>query len=337
MTGPPGLQLAALEAWLDRAMPGLRQGSLQATLVAGGKSNLTYRVTDGYATWALRRPPLAHVLPTAHDMVREYRIIDALTATAVPVAPPVALCEDPDVLGRPFYMMGFVDGVVLSGPDELRGLSEAGAARVCEVLVDTLAALHAVDHEAVGLARFGRPDGYLQRQIARWHKQWLASQTRELRELEEAVRRLEETRPAAGAATIVHGDYRLTNVIYTHARDQIAAVVDWELSTLGDPLADLGLFAAYQQLSLLAMFDQPSLSAEDGFWTVPQIVQRYAEVSGRDVRNLDWYLGLAYFKLAVIAEGIHHRYLDGMTVGAGFDEVGAAVPWLAQQSLDALG
>src|SRR3954464_5352776 len=192
----PGVDLAALTSWLDSARPGLRRGELTGKVIAGGKSNLTYRITDGTPTWALRRPPLAHVLPTAHDMVREFRVISALAGTTVPVAPAVALCEDTGVLGAPFYLMAFVDGVVLDQPARLRELAPADARRSCELLMDTLVDLHEVDPAAVGLADFGRPEGFLARQVKRWHQQWQASETRPLDEPAAPVERLTGPLPA---------------------------------------------------------------------------------------------------------------------------------------------
>lgn len=172
MTALPGVDFDALTRWLDSEQPGLRRGELSGEVIAGGKSNLTYRLTDGSSTWALRRPPLAHVLPTAHDMAREFRVISALAGTHVPVAHAIASCADPAVLGAPFYLMEFIDGVVLDRPAVLAGVDAATAQAVSDRLVDTLVELHAVDPAAVGLADFGRPDGFLARQLARWHKQW---------------------------------------------------------------------------------------------------------------------------------------------------------------------
>src|SRR4051812_27567565 len=191
----PGVDLAALTRWLDDAQPGGPRGPLEGAVIAGGKSTLTSRITDGRTRWALRRPPLAHVLPTAHDMVREFRVISALAETTVPVAPAVALCDDPAVLGAPFYLMGFVDGVVLDRPSVLADLAPQTAARTCELLMAPLVDLHEVDPAAVGLAVFGRPDGFLARQVRRWHQQWQASETRPLDELAETVERLEAGRP----------------------------------------------------------------------------------------------------------------------------------------------
>ena len=333
----PGVDLAALTSWLDAQHPGLRSGELSGEVIAGGKSNLTYRITDGTTTWALRRPPLAHVLPTAHDMVREFRVISALAGTTVPVARAVALCEDVDVLGAPFYLMGFVDGVVLDKPALLRDLDPSTATRCCELVLDTLADLHDVDPASVGLADFGRPEGFLARQVSRWHRQWQASETRPLEELGATVERLTATLPEQSAPAIVHGDYRLTNVMFDPGLQRIAAVVDWEMATLGDPLTDLGLLVVYTELAAQGDAVMPHLPPERGFLTAEQSVARYAQRSGRDLARLDWYVGFGYFKLAVVAEGIHHRYLAGKTVGEGFDHFGAAVPVLLRAALERLG
>jgi aminoglycoside phosphotransferase (APT) family kinase protein len=332
----PGVELAALARWLDAERPGLRQGELSGEVIAGGKSNLTYRITDGVSTWALRRPPLAHVLPTAHDMVREFTVISALADTRVPVAPAIALCTDAEVLGAQFYVMGFVDGVVLDKPKLLSELEAAAATRSCELLMDTLVDLHEIEPASVGLAEFGRPDGFLARQVRRWHQQWQASETRPLDALGQTVERLTETLPEQSAPAIVHGDYRLTNVMFTPDLGRIAAVVDWEMATLGDPLTDLGLLVVYQDLAQQSDTIMPRMLPERGFLTSGAMVGRYAERSPRDLGRLNWYVGFGYFKLAVVAEGIHHRYLAGKTVGAGFDHFGDAVPMLlaaAQQAL----
>lgn len=336
MTSLPGLDLDVLAAWLDGQHPGLRRGELAAQLIVGGKSNLTYRVSDGVSTWALRRPPLAHVLPTAHDMVREYRVISALAGTAVPVAVAVALCEDAAVLGAPFYLMSFIDGVVLDRPDALARLDSASATVVCEQLIDTLVALHAVDPASVGLAGFGRPEGFLARQLKRWHGQWQASQTQPRAELDQVVDRLTATLPEQPAPAVVHGDYRLTNVMFQPDLSGIAAVVDWEMATLGDPLTDVGLLVVYQTLAADGDFVMPRMNPSDGFLTGTEILVRYGARSHRDLADIHWYLGFGYFKLAVVAEGIHHRYLQGKTVGEGFSHFGPAVPRLLSAALQSL-
>jgi len=333
---PAGVDLGALERWLDSARPGLRQGPLAADLLTGGMSNLTYRLTDGASVWALRRPPLGHVLSTAHDMAREFRIIGGLHGSAVPVAEPVVLCEDADVLGAPFYVMGFVEGVVLDRADVLGRLAPDAARRSCDLLVDTLLSLHALDPAEAGLAELGRPDGFLERQVRRWTTQWDASQTEERPAVRVLLDRLGSSIPEQSASGIVHGDYRLTNVIYSQDVDAVAAVVDWEMATLGDPLTDVGLLVVYQQLATSGAFVMPRLGPEAGFLTAEEMVARYADGSDRDLAHLGWYVAFAWFKLAAIAEGIHARYLQGKTVGPGFDRIGASVPLLLDAGLAAL-
>jgi len=335
-TDLPGVDLAVLTAWLDGERPGLRQGELTGAVIAGGKSNLTYRISDGATIWALRRPPLAHVLPTAHDMVREFRVISALAGTAVPVADAVALCADPQVLGAPFYLMSFVDGLVLDRPDVLAGLDHETARSTCEQLIDTLLRLHEVDPATVGLSDFGRPEGFLARQVKRWHGQWTASETQPRAELGQVVDRLNATMPEQSAPGIVHGDYRLTNVMYRPDFSDIAAVVDWEMATLGDPLSDVGLLVVYQSLAAEGDFVMPRMSPADGFLSPDDMVARYVAGSTRDTTHLAWYVGFGYFKLAVVAEGIHNRYLKGKTVGEGFSYFGDAVPKLLDAALQAL-
>jgi aminoglycoside phosphotransferase (APT) family kinase protein len=329
----PGVDLSALAGWLDSVRPGLRQGELSGAVIAGGKSNLTYRITDGTSTWALRRPPLAHVLPTAHDMVREWKVISALQGTAVPVAEAVALCEDPDVLGARFYLMGFVDGVVFDQPAVLAAATPEAATRACELLVDTLVDLHEVDPVSVGLAEFGRPEGFLARQVRRWTQQWEASETRPLAELARTVELLTTTMPEQSAPSIVHGDYRLTNVMFDRDLGRIAAVVDWEMATLGDPLTDVGLLVVYQGLSAEDDSVMPLMPPSAGFLSTDAMIERYAARSPRDLTHLNWYTAFGFFKLAVVSEGIHNRFLAGKTVGEGFEHFGERVPQLLDRAL----
>jgi aminoglycoside phosphotransferase (APT) family kinase protein len=336
VTGLPGVDLDALARWLDDARPGLRQGELAGEVIAGGKSNLTYRISDGPTTWALRRPPLAHVLPTAHDMSREYRVISALEPSAVPVPSPVALCTDADVLGAPFYLMSFVPGVVLDRPEAIARVTPDLAGGACAQLVETLVKLHRIDPVQVGLGDFGRPDGFLVRQLRRWTAQWEANCTEDRPQLKALTERLSATMPGPSGPAIVHGDYRLTNVMFSHDLRTLVAVVDWEMATLGDPLTDVGLLVVYQSLAGDDGFVMPRLDPADGFLTADELVTAYGSLSGRDVSDIDWYVGFGYFKLAVIAEGIHHRYLQGKTVGDGFAHFGPAVPGLLDAALTSL-
>ncbi|MEQ0557937.1 phosphotransferase family protein [Amycolatopsis sp. NEAU-NG30] len=323
-TDPPGLDLGRLRAHLDAHRPGLAAGPLSADVVEGGRSNLTYVVGDGRSRWVVRRPPLGHVLPTAHDMSREFRVISALRDTAVPVPEALLLCEDADVVGAPFYVMSFVEGTPYRTADQLARLGEQRTRAMAEALVDTLVDLHAVDPAAVGLGDFGRPEGFLERQLRRWKKQLDASRSRDLPGIEQLHDRLAAAVPVSGTPSIVHGDYRLDNVL-VDSRDKISAVLDWEMSTLGDPLTDLALLVAYAERDKVSLPFVSNASSAPGYPATDEVVARYAERSGRDVSALDWYVSFAFFKLAVILEGIHYRYTRGQTVGAGFEGVGAGV------------
>jgi len=329
-----GLDLARLTPYLESAV-GLA-GPLRASLVTGGRSNLTYRLTDGRSRWVLRRPPVGHVLPTAHDMAREYRVISALHGTAVPVPAPVVLCRDHAVLGADFSVMEQVDGPVLRDAADTAGLAPESARRRALSLVETLAALHTTDPSV--LEGLGRPEGFTARQVARWAKQWSLSATRELPEVAELVGRLERAVPPAQRVSVVHGDYRLDNVIFEPDGDGIAAVIDWELSTLGDPLTDLGLLLVYWDPRTEDVTGtRHAVSANPGFPDREVLVRAYADASGLDLSPLDFYVAFGYLKLAVIAEGIHSRYLAGQTVGEGFERAGAAVPGLVEAGLAVLG
>jgi len=332
---PQGLDLAALQNWLERERPELVTGPLSASLITGGKSNLTYTVSAGSRDYVVRRPPLGHVLATAHDMSREYRVMAALAPTSVPVPRMVALCEDTDVMGAPFYVMEKVTGTPYSRAAQLEPLGAERTRIISERMVDTLVALHAVDHAAVGLGDFGRPDGYLGRQVARWKKQLEASTSRELPGMDDLVSHLESHIPANGDGTIVHGDFRLDNLLVDD-RDEVTAVLDWEMSTLGDPLTDVAVLLAYQQLAEVAPPSRDGAAMVTdapialGYLSRDDVLARYAQQSGRDVSDIGFHLALAFFKLAVILEGIHYRHSHGQTVGAGFDGIGdMIVPLIA--------
>ncbi|ROS78427.1 phosphotransferase family protein [Cellulomonas sp. PhB143] len=348
MSDVRGLDETALAAWLAGACPELADGPLTARLLAGGRSNLTYRVDGGRVPLVLRRPPLGHVLATAHDMGREHRVLSALAGTAVPVPPVLDLVDDTGgtITGTPFYVMHLVEGRVLAAPGDDAGLSPSGRRALGLELAATLADLHAIDPAAVRLGDFGRPDGYLARQLTTWKRQQDASRTRDLPGLDRLqaglVARLPG--PGAGAArpTVVHGDYRLDNVLVAGSGDEprVAAVLDWEMATLGDPLVDLGMLGLYWEISQLPGVTALVPSAVDpdaGYATFDEVVAAYAARAGTDVPDLRWYRAFASYKLAVIAEGIHHRYLQGETLGAGFDQVGAFVAPLSDDGLARLG
>jgi aminoglycoside phosphotransferase (APT) family kinase protein len=343
-TAPEGLDLDALQHWFAAHVPGAADRPLTASLIAGGRSNLTYHVGDGTHHWVVRRPPLGHVVATAHDMGREYRVMSALQGSDVPVPVTRALCDDPSVIGAPFYVMDRVEGRVIRSTAELTGWDPADALAVSHDLIDVLARLHATDYEAVGLGGFGKPDGFLARNVARWGTQWEANKTRELPEIDELARRIQAALPESGPPAIVHGDYRLENTMLAPDRPEIVAVLDWEMSTLGDPLTDLGLFLVYwvhwdEGAGSDGAGDAVPLatggaSGLPGFIGMDEVAARYAAITGRDLSNLDFYIVFAFYKLAVILEGINARFLMGKTVGEGFDQMGRMVTALCDAAFD---
>lgn len=329
------LDLPRLREYLAAHVP--VTGELRAELIAGGRSNLTYRVTDDRSDWVLRRPPLGNLTPSAHDMEREYRVVAALVDSAVPVARAVVYCADPAVIGAPFAVVEHVGGRVIRTRDDLADLTDADVHRCAFALVDVLVELHAVDPEAAGLGTFGRPDGYLGRQVRRWYDQWTRVATRELPDLETLHDRLVEGCPDDSGSAIVHGDLRVDNAILD-AGDvgTVRALVDWEMSTLGDPLADLALHVVYRDPAFDPVLGGNGAASSDRMPSPDQLIERYVTRSGRDPGSLAFVLGLGYFKSAVIAEGIHQRFVAGHTVGTGFETVGGAVPQLAAAGLAAL-
>jgi aminoglycoside phosphotransferase (APT) family kinase protein len=336
-----GLDPDAVAAFLAVAAPQLgARPPLTAELIAGGLSNLTYELRDAARrAWILRRPPLGHVLPTAHDMRREFRVISALFGT-VPVAQPHVLCEDAAVIGAPFYVMEKVEGEVLRTRAQCAALTPKQRQSVGESLVDVLADLHSLDPAAVGLADFGRPEGYLHRQLDRWDRQYAASQSRGIRGLYELGDGLRAAVPVTQRSTILHGDYRLDNVMVRPGelgpeQVSVAAVFDWEMSTLGDPLADLGLLLTYWEdpghpSKDILSASGGGLTNHEGFPSTRDIVERYQNATGLIVDDLDWYVAFSHYKLAVILEGIHYRHEHGLTLGEGFERAGAAVPSLVE-------
>ena len=324
-----GLDLERLQDYLGSPR------DLTGRMFAGGRSNLTYAITDGENRWVLRRPPLGHVLPTAHDMVREHRVLEALSKAGFPVPRPVLLCTDPAVIGAPFYLMEHVDGRIYQDVTDLVALGPAAMRRLSLSLVDTLADLHALDPSAIGLGDFGRAEGFNQRQVHRWKKQLDASHSRDVPGIEELHARLAVDIPS-GDGTVVHGDYRLDNVLIGDQL-QINAVLDWEMSTLGDPLSDVALMLVYADLPMQISEGKPIAPLRvPGHPPVPELAARYAERSRRDVSDLRWYVGFAAFKLAVILEGVHYRYVQGQTVGEGFETIGNLVGPLVMRGHEAL-
>ncbi|WP_020103072.1 phosphotransferase family protein [Mycobacterium sp. 360MFTsu5.1] len=330
----PGLDLDRLGAWLSSTVPGAG-ATLSATLIAGGKSNLTYRVTDGDSSWIVRRPPVGELLATAHDMSREYRMMSALAPTAVPVPVMYGFCDDTSVLGAPFYVMAEIDGTPYRQAAELKDLGAERTRLISERLVDTLVAVHSVDPASVGLTDFGRPEGFLGRQVGRWHKQFLAARTRDLPVMEQLYQALSGRVPADSAPGIVHGDYRLDNVLFDSG-GRPAAVIDWELATIGDSLTDLALMVAYGRLAASGNGEVSDVSEAPGFLSEQEIIDRYRVGIDRSLGDFGFYLGLAFFKMAGIFEGIHYRYVNGQTVGDGFSFAGDAVHFLLDAGLNAL-
>jgi len=380
--GVPGIDVPRLAAWLSGALP--EAGRISGIeLIAGGRSNLTYRLdlaggggrsSDGGVgsggagrRVVVRRPPLGHVLPTAHDMRREHRVLSALADSAVPVPRPLAMCADEDVIGAPFYVMQYVEGRVLRTVEDAADVSAEQARAISEQLMDVMADIHLLDVEAAGLSDFGRPEGYMARQLRRWGKQWEASHAAHLRALTESgaaagesagaasapppdydrlfsrlAERLPEDRPTApagrsGGGTLVHGDFRLDNaLVRLTPAPAINAVVDWEMSTLGDPIADLGLTLVYwtesEDEERLGIPVGSTVTAAPGFGTGREFAERYAARTEFDLADLDYYVAFGCFKLAVVLEGIHARFLQNATVGEGFDQVGESVPILVERA-----
>ena len=312
MSEPAGIRVGPVTAWLEEHVAGAH-GPFEFSVIAGGHSNLTFGVTgrDG-RRFVLRRPPLGHVLASAHDMAREHRILAALRDSDVPVPPVRGLCDDVDVNDAPFYVMDFVEGHVVRDRAAAEHVLDVDArARASRSLVDTMAHLHAVDLDAVGLSDLARHDGYIARQLKRWYGQWTQQKTRELPTVDRVHDALAERIPDQGPATIVHGDYRLDNCMVGPTGD-VVAVLDWEICTLGDPLADLGMLTVYWT----GPDDEQSAwsggaTTAPGFWNRDRLAERYAAVSGRDVSGLDFYVAFAFWKLACILEGVYARYLGG--------------------------
>jgi aminoglycoside phosphotransferase (APT) family kinase protein len=337
----PGADLPVLAAWLHEHHAGAIEGDLTGTLVPGGKSNLTYIIRDGAGhELVLRRPPLGHVLATAHDMGRESRVIAALAGSAVPVPRVVAVCADDSVLGAPFYVMTKASGLAYRTKEELDELGAERTEAIIESLMTVLADLHSIDPGSVGLGDFGRPEGFLTRQVRRWRMQFDASRSRDLPGETALFEALAEQVPEQGPTGIVHGDYRLDNCLVdvTLDGDPITAVLDWEMSTIGDPLTDLALLLVYSDLGRDPAWSAAVTTAPlaAGYPSNSQLIERYASVSDRDLTHLPWYVALANYKLAGVMEGIHYRFVQGHTVGAGFEHAGGGVDMLLSNGLKAL-
>jgi aminoglycoside phosphotransferase (APT) family kinase protein len=305
------LDEARLGEWLQANVAGFA-GPFGIEKFAGGQSNPTYRIDAASGSYVLRRKPFGPILPSAHAVEREHQLIAALHPTGFPVARPYGLCEDPEVLGAPFYIMEMVEGRTFwDGALPDMGANERTA--VYEAIVDTLAALHSVDYEAVGLGEYGKPGNYFERQVARWSKQYRMSQTDDMPEVEKLIEWLPRTVPAQTRTSIVHGDFRIDNMIFAPAEPRTLAVLDWELSTLGDPLADFSYFLMSWVTAPEGRSGVQGLTGpETGIPTIEAVVERYCAATGRDgVPDLNWYFAYNLFRLTGIVQGIKKRIIDG--------------------------
>lgn len=330
------LNLDALAEYVAQAIVPPPSGPLTSELIAGGRSNPTYAVTDGVREWVLRRPPYGQYVKSGHDMHREVTAMTSLAGTAVPVPNVVAFCQDVDVLGAPFYLMDRVAGRTYRTQSDTATLSESGRASLAAGVLGTMADLHEVDPRSVGLAGWGRPEGYLERQVTRWGRQWDAVATTERAQVGDLMRRLMRSMPVTTHSGIVHGDFKIDNVMVANDDPgSVQAVLDWEMSTRGDTLADLGL--------LVSFWDEPGklhnpitqgATALPGFPTADQMVEMYCGRRGLLVDDIDWYVVFSDFKIAVILEQIQRRHLDGTTAGSGFDDIGEMVEPLLDRALE---
>jgi len=333
--GATPLPLPVLRNYLMASGVGVT-GNLRASVLCGGRSNLTYRLSDDVSDWVLRRPPVAGLTPSAHDVGREFRITAQLQSSNFPVPRTVLNCEDVSVLGAPFSVVEFVPGRALRTQQELAGVADGDLLDVGRQLLNTLAALHAVPYREFGLEGFGRPTGFVERQIRRWWQQWELVAHHYLPDVERLYRGISGAPPRSERVAIVHGDYRIDNTLIDTQSRTIRAVIDWEMSTIGDPMTDLATFCAYRNPHFDHVVGEPAASTSARWPTVCEVVKEYADLTGADVSEFGKYLGLAYFKLAVIAEGISARHLAGLASEPGFASAQHAVPGLVSSGLAAL-
>ncbi|MCU1401191.1 MAG: hypothetical protein JWN62_4300 [Acidimicrobiales bacterium] len=332
-----GFDISKVSAWLVANIADVT-APFTVDLIAGGRSNLTFRVVDAVGReLVMRRPPTGHVLATAHDMAREYRIMTAVGRTDVPVPSTFGLCEDLEVNGAPFYVMGFADGVVLDSAQRAELLAPELRVPASEHLIDVLADLHAVDIDAVGLGNLAKREGYIERQVRRWTTQWENSKSRDLPAIDEVARRLGERVPTQHGVSIVHGDYRFGNCVTDVVNGRISAVLDWELCTLGDPLADVGYLGVYWSDGTNATLSGNDPTPAGGFMSYPDLLERYATRTERDLSDIDYYVAFSCWRLAVISEGVRARYRAGAMGDQSLDEpMTDAVEGLSQRALEAM-
>ncbi|MEB3070752.1 phosphotransferase family protein [[Mycobacterium] vasticus] len=321
-----GLDPAALRQFLIAHDVPVR-GELAVELIAGGRSNLTFRVSDDASAWIVRRPPLGGLTPSAHDVGREYAVTRGLYGSGVPIAQPIAFDADGTVCGAPLTVTEFVAGRVFRHTDDLAVLSDADLAANASALVRALVDLHAVDYRAAGLESFGRPDGFLERQVRLWARQWELVKTRENSDVCRLAAALAEAIPQASPPSVVHGDFRIDNTICdAEQAELIRAVVDWELSTVGDPLTDIALMCVYRSPAFDLVFGHPAAWTSPRLPSADALAEQYARLSGRDLGDWNFYLALANFKIGVIAEGITHRAQHGAKDVHNAGEAAQAAP-----------
>jgi aminoglycoside phosphotransferase (APT) family kinase protein len=332
VTDKDRLDEAKLAAWMEANVAGFR-GPLRYAKFDGGQSNPTYRIDSPSGSYVLRRKPFGPLLPSAHAVDREYRLIAGLYPTGFPVARPYGLCTDESVIGAVFYVMGYADGRNL-WDGTLPDAAPAERTAIYDAMCDTLAELHSVDYAAAGLGDYGKPGNYFERQVARWTKQYRASETETMLEVERLIDFLPRTIPPQTRTAIVHGDYRIDNMIFATDAPRVIAVLDWELSTLGDPLADFSYF-------LMSWVTEPEgrsgvkgrTGPETGIPTLEDIVERYCVATGREgVPDLDWYFSYNLFRLTGIVQGIKKRIADGTASSARAAETAGQVYRLAEAS-----
>jgi aminoglycoside phosphotransferase (APT) family kinase protein len=331
-----GIDVAPVSAWLERHVPGAA-APFAFERIGGGRSNLTFAVTgDDGERFVLRRPPLHHVLATAHDMAREHRAITAMGPTAVPVPRTLGLCTDAAVNGAPFYVMTLVEGAVVDSVASAVPLDAGARATMADQLADVLAELHRLDVDAIGLGDFARREGYLDRQLARWSKQWDGSKTRDLPAVDDVAKLLADRVPPQQGVAVVHGDYRFGNCITDPATGEIRAVLDWELCTLGDALADVGYVGAHWAPADGSGGRHNDPSGAGGFGSYADFVERYATLSSRDLSGIDFYVAFQLWRSAIILEGVYARYLagayGGQQLGAELDVLRDAPIELIEQA-----
>jgi aminoglycoside phosphotransferase (APT) family kinase protein len=326
---PPLLVRRPLERFLDEH--GLGEGPLEACRCDDGHSNVTYRITRAGCRVVLRRPPRPPLPPSAHDVLREARILAALEGSGVPVPRVLAVCADESLLGVPFFVMEYLDGCCITAATPAALATPAHRAEIAERLIEVLAALHAVDPAGCGLDGIGRPSGYLERQVRRFAGLWEAGRTRELPALDELTAWLAANRPESGPATVVHGDFRLGNLMFAREPPvELLGVLDWEMATLGDPLADLGYLTASwgKANGGTVMAALQAVTREDGFPDADALAARYAALTGRAVDDLRWYRVLALWKSAIFLEQSYKRFLSGTEHDPWFAGMADGVPGL---------